>query len=236
MALSGFTYMTIPGSVAFSRSRDHAIALSIGAQEVRAQWVHYIYVTEALQDHQRVVLEQLLHYGDISDVPASFDQQDGQVSVFYVTPRLGTISPWSSQATGIAHVCGLKNNIKRIERGLKISCLFPEDRGSLGPKALDIIHDRMTQMISTEPPDLLLMFSEHLPLPLESIPLYDGSKSPSEILGAANKRLGLALDQSEIDYLVDAYASGGPVSRPPTDVELFMFAQVNTEHCRHKLF
>ncbi|EEH05302.1 phosphoribosylformylglycinamidine synthase [Histoplasma capsulatum G186AR] len=230
------TYLTIPGSIAFTQSRSRSIAATIGVKDVRAQWIHYVHAAGDLQQSERAVLEQLLHYGDIAGVPGSFESTDGSFIDYHISPRTGTISPWSSQATGISHVCGLKNTIKRIERGLRISCLLAEDRKELDKAALDVLHDRMTQMISQDEPDLHLMFSEHQPLPLETIPLYGESKSPIEVLQEANTRLGLALDQSEIDYLVDAYASGGPVGRPPTDVELFMFAQVNSEHCRHKQF
>ncbi|KAK2745981.1 hypothetical protein FQN55_005803 [Onygenales sp. PD_40] len=236
MASSSSQYLTIPGSIAFSQSRSRSIAESINVKGVRAQWVHYVHVVGDLQDGERAVLEQLLHYGDIVDVPATFQPEDGQSGIYYVTPRTGTISPWSSQATGISHVCGLKSRVKRIERGLQVSCLYAEGQESLDASLLDMLHDRMTQIISTDLPDLHLMFSEHQPLPLETVPLYEQGKSPVEVLNEANKRLGLALDPSEIDYLVDAYAPGGPVSRPPTDVELFMFAQVNSEHCRHKQF
>ncbi|EGC46953.1 phosphoribosylformylglycinamidine synthase [Histoplasma capsulatum var. duboisii H88] len=230
------TYLTIPGSIAFTQSRSRSIAATIGVKDVRAQWIHYVHAAGDLQQSERAVLEQLLRYGDIVGVPGSFESTDGSFIDYHVSPRTGTISPWSSQATGISHVCGLKNTIKRIERGLRISCLLAEDRKELDTAALDVLHDRMTQMISQDEPDLHLMFSEHQPLPLETIPLYGESESPIEVLQEANTRLGLALDQSEIDYLVDAYASGGPVGRPPTDVELFMFAQVNSEHCRHKQF
>jgi phosphoribosylformylglycinamidine synthase len=229
------TYLAIPGSVAFSRSRGRAVAAAIGAADVRAQWIHYIYAYQPLQETQKEVLEQLLRYGDITDIPPSFDSSDGAVTSFYVYPRVGTISPWSSQATVISEVCGLGKYVKRIERGLKISCLFLQGQQP-GQGYLDHLHDRMTQVISEEQPDLHIIFSEHPPLPLEAVPLHAGDRSPVEILKEANQRLGLALDQSEIDYLVEAYASRGPVPRNPTDVELFMFAQVNSEHCRHKQF
>lgn len=229
------TYLALPGSVAFSKSRSEAIASSIGAIDVRAQWVHYVYTSQPLQEAQTSVLKQLLQYGDITDVPPSFDESDGPVQTFYVYPRIGTISPWSSQATAISHVCGLKAFVKRIERGLKISCLLREG-GQLVDGYKDRLHDRMTQVISQEEPDLRAIFSEHPPSPLQTIPLHSGEKSPREILQEANVRLGLALDPAEIDYLVDAYGPNGPVARDPTDVELFMFAQVNSEHCRHKQF
>ncbi|KAL3472512.1 CobB/CobQ-like glutamine amidotransferase domain-containing protein [Aspergillus californicus] len=228
-------YLALPGSVAFSRSRGHAVATSIGAQDVRAQWIHYLYTPEHLPPSHQDVVEQLLSYGDITDVPASFNAEDGQYDVFYVFPRTGTISPWSSQATGISHVCGLKKFVKRVERGMKISCLRPQ-KGEYKPGFQDVLHDRMTQMMSENEPDLHLMFSEHSPLPVETVPLTGSDKSPKEVLQEANKRMGLALEESEIEYLAEAYGPNGALARDPTDVELFMFAQVNSEHCRHKQF
>ncbi|KAK2748531.1 hypothetical protein FQN57_000665 [Myotisia sp. PD_48] len=236
MASTNPLCLAIPGSVAFSEFRCRAIAASTNASAIRAQWVHYIDLIAPLEVNERAVLEELLRYGDISDTLPSFDVQDGRSITYYVSPRIGTISPWSSQATGIAHVCGLGNSVKRIERGLKISCLLDDGVEELDPKSLDSLHDRMTQTISQQEPDFHAMFSEHSPAPLELISLKEDGKTPNDILMEANKRLGLALDQSEIDYLVDAYAEGGVISRPPTDVELFMFAQVNSEHCRHKQF
>ncbi|KAI9933143.1 hypothetical protein ASPWEDRAFT_30003 [Aspergillus wentii DTO 134E9] len=234
-APSDTTYLAVPGSVAFSRSRGQAIAASIGAQDVRAQWIHYVHTSQPLDTSKQGVLEQLLRYGDITDVPASFSTEDGAFDVFYIFPRTGTISPWSSQATGISHVCGLRNHVKRIERGMKISCLRNSSE-EYKPGYQDILHDRMTQVFSQEEPDLHLMFSEHSPQPLETIRLHGSDKSPKETLQEANKRLGLALEESEIDYLAQAYGPDGPLARDPTDVELFMFAQVNSEHCRHKQF
>ena len=95
----------------------------------------------------------------------------------------------------------------------------------------------MTEELSPHPPDLHAMFAEHAPAPAKSIPLYDhGVDRARELLSQANTELGLALDPSEIEYLVEAYDPGGPLGRNPYDVELFMFAQLNLEHCRHKHF
>ncbi|KAJ5664899.1 uncharacterized protein N7477_007347 [Penicillium maclennaniae] len=229
------SFLAIPGSVAFSRSRGLAIAASLGVKDVRAQYIHYVHLNQPLNERQHAVLEQLLRYGDITDVPPTFASDDGQFDTFYVYPRTGTISPWSSQATGISHVCGLRQFVKRIERGMMVSCLR-NDGEDYKTGYLDTLHDRMTQIISKDAPELSKMFSEHAPQPLKTISLQGGSKSPKEVLQEANKELGLALDDSEIDYLAEAYGPNGAIARDPTDVELFMFAQVNSEHCRHKQF
>ena len=229
------TYIALPGSVALSQSRGRTLAASIGAREVRAQWIHYVDASQPLDQSQQAALDQLLRYGDITDIPASFGPEDGGFDVFYVYPRTGTISPWSSQATNIAHVCGLRNSVRRIERGMKISCLRA-DSAEYKTGYQDVLHDRMTQAIGQEEPDLQQMFSEHAPRPLEIIQLHGSDKSPKEALQEANKRLGLALEETEIDYLAEAYGPNGAIARDPTDVELFMFAQVNSEHCRHKQF
>lgn len=234
MASTDSTHFAIPGAVAWSRSRGQAIAASIRARDVRAQWIHYVHTSQPLDQPQNDALDQILRYGDITDVPASFSPEDGESDVFYVFPRTGTISPWSTQATSISHVCGLRKYVNRIERGIKISCLRGDS--DFKPGFQDVLHDRMTQIISQEEPDLQLMFSEHVPQPLEVIRLHGSDKSPKETLQEANKRLGLALEESEIDYLAGAYGPNGPIARDPTDVELFMFAQVNSEHCRHKQF
>lgn len=234
MASDG-TYVALPGSIALSRSRGRAIAASIGAREARAQWIHYVHASQPLEQPQQAVLDQLLQYGDITDIPETFSPEDGAFDVFYVFPRTGTISPWSTQATGIAHVCGLRKHVNRIERGIKISCLRA-DSGDYEPGYQDVLHDRMTQLISQEEPDLRQMFSVHSPQPLRTIALHESDKSPKDVLQDANKELGLALEETEIDYLAEAYGPNGALARDPTDVELFMFAQVNSEHCRHKQF
>lgn len=229
------SHLTLPGSSAFPPARRRAIADALRVQDVRAQWLHFVDVHQSLPPVALDVLLQLLRYG--SDAGNTlFRADDGPVRTYYVTPRAGTISPWSSQATAIAQVCGLDRYIKRIERGMYISILLQEDQTELAGPGLDALHDRMTQQISTDSPDLRLIFADHESLSLGVINIEVPDKSPADVLRETNQELGLALDQTEIDYLVDAYAPGGPVSRSPTDVELFMFAQVNSEHCRHKQF
>ncbi len=110
------------------------------------------------------------------------------------------------------------------------------DPPAFPPPFANELHDRMIEDLSPDPPNLRAMFAEHAPAPAKSIPLYGKGVDARRLLSQANTELGLALDSSEIDYLVEAYAPSGPPARNPTDVELFMFAQLNSEHCRHKQF
>ncbi|GAB7346995.1 hypothetical protein MBLNU459_g3146t1 [Dothideomycetes sp. NU459] len=240
------SYLALPGSSAFSDFRLAHIASAIGATEVRGVWMHYIKPKEELNSEHRKVLDQLLEYGTRLSTQDRLSQilldgvardgiaRDDYTKIFYVSPRPGTISPWSSKATSIAHVCGLEQQVLRIERGMAIAATFenvPKDDTLPNP---DAVHDRMTQTLETSPPDLELMFAQHEPAEAEAIELFAEGSTPKAALQQANRRLGLALDASEIDYLVEAY--GDQLKRAPMDVELFMFAQVNSEHCRHKQF
>ena len=228
--------LAFPGSSAFSDFRSQAVASNIGAIDVRAKWIHYVSLESPLRQEDQDVLRQLLTYGESAGGAANFTGDNGRVQTFYIVPRPGTISPWSSKATSIAQVCGLSKAIRRIERGMEISVLLRDGREVEGSTSLDFLHDRMTEAISEEEPDLASMFSHDEPKRLGIVNLEDPPKSPIEHLQDANRNLGLALDASEIQYLADAYGKNGAIGRPPTDVELFMFAQVNSEHCRHKLF
>lgn len=233
MALSTPEVCTIPGTSAFSEFRCQALASLVGANDVRGQYIHYIELVGPLEAENRSLLEKLLSHGQQQDS----HKDDGESStVLYVLPRPGTISPWSSKATSIAHVCGLRKAVGRIERGIKITVALDDGKSLHESTALDFLHDRMTETISEDQPDPSVLFSHQEPGPLGLYDLYDGGRSPSEILQDLNAQLGLALDASEIQYLAEAYAKDGPVPRSPTDVELFMFAQVNSEHCRHKIF
>ena len=147
-----------------------------------------------------------------------------------VTPRLGTISPWSSKATDIARNCGF-DKVLRIERGMAYHF---ELRGGLDAKSRDavlpLIHDRMTESVLETVDDGDALFHHYEPQPLTTVDILGGGRAA---LVAANGELGLALSDDEIDYLVDNF---GKLGRNPTDVELMMFAQANSEHCRHKIF
>ncbi|KAF8149362.1 CobB/CobQ-like glutamine amidotransferase domain-containing protein [Crassisporium funariophilum] len=175
--------------------------------------------------------------------------------IVWVLPRPGTISPWSSKATDIAKLCNLGSHIERIERGTAVvftsssaTGITEEDVGKIG----HLIHDRMTQIVCMGVPEEGMVFLQEGAKPLVTVDLLGegeggegetmeerGRKAEAKLV-AANKELGLALAPDEIKYLVSAYVTGSPgappMNRNPTDAELFMFAQVNSEHCRHKIF
>lgn len=246
-------YIVKPGSSAYSDFRLARLARELGALEVRAIWVHFLNPKKELMEEEQKSIDQLLDY---DDKPSPDDRLygvlhdalvrngeplDEDVAIFYVFPRPGTISPWSSQATNICHVCTAKEGsnkaqeglVDRMERGMAIAARFEKPLGLEHGLNLDLLYDRMTQSLALHTPDLNLLFGEQPPAPLTTVSL-SGGDSPQAALQKANRELGLALDASEIEYLVDAYTN--QLKRDPTDVELFMFAQVNSEHCRHKQF
>ena len=188
-----------------------------------ARFVHFIDVDTQLSDQEQDKLSNLLSYGnDVSD-----EQIQGQT--FLVIPRPGTISPWSSKASEIAERCGLLA-VKRIERGVEyiVSSDTPLN-SECKDKIKSLIHDRMVQTVF-ESIDGLDLFVSHDPQPLQTVSVVEQGRNA---LVEANTKLGLALSDDEIDYLVDSFQTLG---RNPTDVELMMFAQANSEHCRHKIF
>ena len=226
-------YLTCLGSSALSDFRRRLLANKLGVDDVRARYVHYVALHSAniegsAPNHDQQALNQLLEYGDPALEDESTDEEF--VSTLFVTPRVGTISPWSSKATSIAQVCGFGNAIRRIERGT----IFTIIHGMVydTEKAASLLHDRMTETISGHIPDLEVMFAQGIPAPAKVIPMFEHGSESRQALAEANKFLGLALDKAEIEYLIDAYRSLG---RSPFDIELFMFAQVNSEHCRHKV-
>jgi phosphoribosylformylglycinamidine synthase len=166
-------------------------------------------------------LRRLLHAGP-------FDPGTGAAGQYFVLPRAGTHSAWSSKAADILARCGF-DGIRRIERGLRLQL---EGLGgeSLAPEAARALHDRMTESLVSDPAMLAGWFDPAPPAALESIELGD---DPRAALARANRERGLALSEDEIAYLADAYRRLG---RDPTDAELMMFAQANSEHCRHKIF
>lgn len=179
-------------------------------------------------------LGQLLSYGEpVSEAFVSAEKAGAPA--LYVLPRLGTVSPWASKATDIAHNCGL--SLHRVERmvefriGLKSGLL---GKASLSEAQLrsvaDRLHDRMTESVTTDRAQAEALFTELHPVPMEHVDVLAGGRAALE---KANTDWGLALADDEIDYLVNAFKG---LNRNPTDVELMMFAQANSEHCRHKIF
>lgn len=247
MASEESPYLVLPGSLAFSDFRLTRLAQAIGAKEVRALWVHYVNPTKELSAEELKTLEQILHYGEYPERedrlsqtlvhavqnPAAAPSVDDGTVLFYVCPRPGTISPWSSLATMIARTCTLEHSVKRIERGMVLAASFEKPLAADEIPSADSLYDRMTQTISRSTPNLDLLFGEHEPAQATTISFEEYS-SPHAALEHANQELGLAMDKSEIEYLVEAYSQ--ELKRGPVDVELFMFAQVNSEHCRHKQF
>jgi len=189
---------------------------------VSVRFRHFAHAERSLDLAEQVVLDALLNYG------APFEPVRGEQEVV-VVPRLGTISPWASKATDIARNCGLP--MQRLERG-RVYYLALErplsDREI--ESVLPLLHDRMTETVLTEPPIESVLFAEHDPRPLSRIDLLGEGE---QALATANRELGLALSDDEIRYLADQFNALG---RNPTDVELMMFAQANSEHCRHKVF
>src|SRR5450830_1360406 len=227
--------LILPGSNALSAFRTTNLLnrlqeVDANIVAVTARYQHFVDVSAALHDSEIDRLRALLVYGE------SFNASE-EGETFVVIPRLGTISPWASKATEIALNCGMPQ-IRRIERG--ISYFVQMKTGFLGgAKELKkeqrdavaaLLHDRMTEIVLANTNEAQALFSTLEAKPLAFVDILAGGKNA---LLDANTELGLALSEDEIDYLVDAFST---VKRNPTDVELMMFAQANSEHCRHKIF
>jgi len=182
----------------------------------------------ALIHPERGVLESLLTYGPAA--PEQGEPTPAGTTLRLVVPRPGTISPWSSKATDIARNCGLEA-VVRLERGLAWYCRLPDGLDTTQRAALDaLLHDRMTETVLDAPEAAEQLFRHMAPAPMASVDVLGGGR---EALVAADRALGLALAPDEIDYLLESFTALG---RNPSDVELMMFAQANSEHCRHKIF
>ncbi|MFT5576606.1 MAG: phosphoribosylformylglycinamidine synthase, partial [Bermanella sp.] len=189
-----------------------------------AQFVHLAKASEPLSDAELAVLGSLLEYGPVSD------QERAAGLGFVVVPRFGTISPWSSKATDIARNAGL-SKIQRLERGVSYHLDIDSELSSENLQSIrDLLHDRMVEVVLESVDKAAALFSEQSPARLCSVPVLTHGR---DALVSANVGLGLALADDEIDYLHEAFQG---LQRDPTDVELMMFAQANSEHCRHKIF
>ena len=199
---------------------------------ISARFVHLV-ASEALPtDDEKHRLAALLTYGEPSPIPATSPVSG---TIFVVTPRFGTVSPWASKATDIARNCGL--SVKRVERLTEYHLTLKPQL--LGKAALNevqrqqvaaLLHDRMTESVMLDRAAAAGLFTELQAAPLQTIDVLKGGQAALE---QANTEFGLALAADEIDYLVKAFTQ---LERNPTDVELMMFAQANSEHCRHKIF
>ncbi len=220
------TLLILPGGSALSRFRLDKLLLSLqglhaGVSAVTARFTHFVQLSAELNDDELARLQTLLAYG----APAAEAAAD---ALLWVTPRAGTISPWSSKASEIAERCGL-TAVRRIERGVEYALQGEGlDVAALAVLA-PLLHDRMTEQAWLEhAPENLFVQGE--PARLQSVDLLSGGAAA---LRLANSELGLALSEDEIEYLAASFTELG---RNPTDVELMMFAQANSEHCRHKIF
>ena len=216
--------LSLAGASALSPFRTEKLLKKLAElsniSQLSAQFYHFVTITTGLNEAGQAVLEQLLaDDGRPAERPAS-----GNFRI--VTPRPGTISPWSSKATDIAHNCGL-NAVQRIERGI---VYYFNENADVNKAALALLHDRMVEAVFAEFAEVEALFQETAPRALTTVDILVGGRAA---LAAANQSLGLALAADEIDYLLQAFQS---LKRNPTDAELMMFAQANSEHCRHKIF
>ena len=225
---------TLAGGNALSSFRAQQLQPALEAihpkiSGIAARFVHLVATDAAPTPAEQERLAALLTYGDPYAGP-----EDGAVLI--VTPRLGTLSPWASKATDIARNCGIA--IRRVERiteyriSLKAGLLgkTPELTAEQLGQIAALLHDRMTESVVANRSAAAALFTELQPAPMEHVDVLAGGRAALE---AANTRFGLALADDEIDYLVTAFTG---LKRNPTDVELMMFAQANSEHCRHKIF
>ncbi|NJR72379.1 MAG: hypothetical protein HC782_05045 [Gammaproteobacteria bacterium] len=230
---------TLTGSRALSDFRLEKLRASLASLghhvgAISAEFLHIISVSHTLTATELNTLQKLLSYGDaklkveqVQAVSAIIAPNTPSIVVF---PRIGTISPWASKATDIAHNCGL-DAIERIERATVFMIDgFATYSVATREAILSLLHDPMTESVSDNTASISELFLTLAPPPLTTISVINDGKAA---LTAANTALGLALSEDELTYLFDYYTR---IKRDPTDVELMMFAQANSEHCRHKIF
>ncbi|MEM1152658.1 MAG: phosphoribosylformylglycinamidine synthase [Pseudomonadota bacterium] len=225
--------LTLRGAPFLSRFRLDKMAQTLASIHpeihlLHAEHVHFADLSSTLSETRMQVLQQLLEYGpQLAKMP---EDQLASATVRLVVPRPGTISPWSSKATDIAQNCGL-DEVTRLERGVAWYLHVPDKVDDSARAAVDaLLHDRMTEAVLDQMDQAQALFARSEPRSLAHVDIMGGGR---QALEAADRALGLALAEDEIDYLVDSFLR---LARNPTDVELMMFAQANSEHCRHKIF
>ncbi len=225
--------LILRGAPALSKFRLQKLEQRLGSEmgqkvDIYAEFVHFAELEQSLNSDEQEVLDKVLRYGP------HLTEHEPQGTLFLVVPRPGTISPWSTKATDIAHNCGL-HKIERLERGIAyyLALGSASDHG-LGEeemaRVVQALHDRMTEAVFFDLEDAACLFAHAEPKPASSVDVIGGGRPALE---KANLDLGLALSSGEIDYLVESFQGLG---RNPMDIELMMFAQANSEHCRHKIF
>ena len=229
----------LPGADALSPFRQQRLLALLAAQgieleSIEAQYIHFIWSDAQLSTQDQEVLASLLTYGQpfiskLNQGKSWFGLGVGDMQGAIVIPRLGTVSPWASKATDIAQQCGL--HILRIERGIQFAW---KSKKTLSPAQLQsvlaAVHDRMTEAVIDSIESANALYQTLEDRPLSRIPVLSEGRSALE---KANQKLGLALSDDEVSYLTENFIR---LERNPSDVELIMFAQANSEHCRHKIF
>lgn len=205
---------------------DQCVQLQLPVTEIYAEYAHFAQLNNELASDEEKVLQQLLTYGP------TIEEHEPQGQFHLVTPRPGTISPWSSKSTDIAHNCGLAK-VERLERGMAYYISIEEGvklSAEQEQLIVGLLHDRMVESVFTSFDDAGKLFVSAEPSELTAIDIENGGKNA---LTQANIELGLALADDEVNYLFENFTKLG---RNPHDIELYMFAQANSEHCRHKIF
>lgn len=219
----------VRGAPAFSKFRLNQLMNRLNNQgcsikAIHAEYLHFAFLSAPLFEAESDQLIDLLYYGP------NFDGHSIDGERYIVIPRIGTISSWSSKATDIIHNCGL-DKVDRIERGI---AYYVEYEQPIFDDEEDIVkvalYDKMMEIVITDPAEAYQLFEQPAPKQFNTVDILQGGKIELEL---ANVNLGLALADDEIDYLMENFTALG---RNPTDVELYMFAQANSEHCRHKIF
>ncbi len=230
---ANFQMLSLPGSAALSPFRIEKIQKTLSEvcpniTHLYAQFWHFVWLnqSDSLSALQQETLKQILTYGP------SLQTEAPTGSYFLVLPRIGTISPWASRATDIVRHCGLPQ-VQRVERGVAYYLQTKNGQPLTETErlaVLPVIHDRMTEGVFAQLQDAEKLYHTDSPAPLCTVDILQGGKAA---LQTANAELGLALSADEVDYLYENFSK---IKRNPTDVELMMFAQANSEHCRHKIF
>jgi phosphoribosylformylglycinamidine synthase len=224
-------FLSLRGSPALSPFRLEKLydALKVNApsiQHIYAELVHFAFSEHALNTDEKDTLTQILSYGPSGNIESPTGE------LFLIIPRIGTISPWASRATDIANNCGL-TRILRLERGVAYYVTTQHGQPLNAQEKAALIaatHDRMTETVLYSIADAEKLYHHADPKPLSTVDILQGGKVALE---TANNEMGLALSPDEVDYLIENFMK---MQRNPTDVELMMFAQANSEHCRHKIF